>query len=133
MTVTTNKHGLTRLRNALKQDIAYSARQKVADNIIREMRENWSGIYPPASSPGEPPAVRTGTLDKSLKRKDNRAQKLVEIWGVYYWYFLEFGHESKGMFVAARPFVRPAVASTKRENIELAKREILREIKRALS
>jgi len=42
-----------------------SSLEEIADSIIRDVRSNWSPISP--SVRGEPPAIVTGTLDRSLK------------------------------------------------------------------
>lgn len=84
--------------------LADSAVQVLLDEMIQDIDAHWSGFYPPASSPGEPPAIRTETLKKSAEKKRFNATT----WGVRYLTpyanFLEFGTFK----MRARPFVRPA-------------------------
>src|SRR5688572_23153044 len=42
-----------------------AATERVAKDLLDDVREHWSGVYPPASSPGETPAIRSGALHKS--------------------------------------------------------------------
>lgn len=82
-----------------------------AENIVTDIRANWSGHYPPASAPGQPPGVRSGTLDlaiKAFKFKGSgaRVSYMVGVDGkAYYWWWLENGSRK----MRARPFLRPAL------------------------
>lgn len=47
-----------------------------ADSLIGSITDNWSGYYPPASSPNNPPAIRSGNLDVTVKNSLGYARDL---------------------------------------------------------
>jgi HK97 gp10 family phage protein len=85
-----------------------AAGQSVADDV----KEHWSGNYPPASSPGNPPAVRSGELDASViaipEESLSSGGVTVKVTALAaHASYLEFGTR----YMAARPFLRPAISS----------------------
>ena len=97
--------------NAKAPGLADNAVVVLLDEMIQDIDAHWSGYYPPASSPGEPPAIRTGDLKNSAEKK--RFNKTT--WGVRYLTkyanYLEFGTYR----MRARPFVRPAQARIQKQ------------------
>lgn len=86
----------------------------LADRGVEIVNASWSGHYPPASSPGEPPAIRTGTLKASVhSEKEKPGTWLIVAGGddAYYAVFLEYGTEK----MVERPFMRPMVAKLEKE------------------
>lgn len=82
----------------------------IAQDIRDDIRSNWSGNFPPASRPGEPPAKRSGTLDLSvvaIAEENLRNGKIVTLVqaGAPYASHLEYDTYK----MAARPFMRPAI------------------------
>lgn len=89
--------------NITKQGLA------LATEMTMEIDRKWSGIYPPASLPGQPPAIRTGKLRKSAHITATRSGKVFTFEIVYrvpYAAALEYGVPRK---MAARPFLRPVM------------------------
>lgn len=87
--------------------------RQATELIVKTIRGNWSGMYPPASTPGNPPAVRTGTLDLSIY-KDEVSGKwfaTVNLNKAPYALHLEYGTYK----MAARPFIAPAREAVKGE------------------
>lgn len=91
--------------------------EQVTDSIINRIKYNWSSSSP--STPGEPPAVVTGTLDESVT-KDNTGRNAKGQFAsgsdITAWYIrveaeyanaLEYGDLSKNL--EPRPFVAPAL------------------------
>jgi len=92
----------SRLNNSVKA---------MADGAVTHMRNNWSPSAP--SSPGNPPAVRTGDLDASMVVEQARGRS-GRFESAYVIKFtdpatgaLEFGYAPNNL--AARPFIRPAL------------------------
>jgi hypothetical protein len=84
------------------------ATRRLAEELRDDIREHWSGLYPPASSPGEPPAKRSGKLDRSVRARPGRAHWIARakvVIEVGYGKFLENGTQR----MAERPFMRPAI------------------------
>ena len=83
----------------------------MADAAVTHMRNNWSPSAP--SSPGNPPAVRIGDLDRSMVVEQGRGRS-GRFENSYVIKFtdpatgaLEFGYAPNNL--AARPFIRPAL------------------------
>lgn len=53
-----------------------------AEAIVTDIRKSWSGFYPPASKWGNPPAVRSGTLDKGITVEEQGRDLLGRFAGV---------------------------------------------------
>lgn len=86
----------------------------IADRGVEIVNASWSGHYPPASSPGEPPAIRTGILKASVhSEKEKPGTWLIVAGGddAYYAVFLEYGTTK----MIERPFMRPMVAKLEKE------------------
>lgn len=81
--------------------------EKMATETRDDIKDNWSPSSP--SSPGQPPAVVTGDLDKSMTARADGADWIVK-YGMIYGTFLEFGTPR----MAARPFMRPAAERASR-------------------
>lgn len=84
-------------------EINYDAAYEMRNYI----ESHWSGFYPPASSPGNPPAVRSGRLNRSLRIVPHRRGKIIGyrlIAETPYSGYLEQGTEK----MAERPFLKPA-------------------------
>lgn len=83
--------------------------EETANEVKTDIRARWSGHYPPASMPGEPPAIRTGTLDLSIEVEKTRRAGF-GVWSIVaktaYAAALEWGAPARRL--AARPFLRPA-------------------------
>lgn len=82
--------------------------EEAADDGAKYIRAHWSGDSP--SSPGNPPAVVTGTLDRSViaipEHSLTGGKKRVLLRAMApYASFLEYGTRK----MAARPFMRPAI------------------------
>jgi HK97 gp10 family phage protein len=91
------------------------ALQETGDEIVDDIRANWSGQYPPASAPGQAPAKRSGDLDASIDAQPLSSASSGTVFqvtisvkspGSTYAGYLEYGTGK----MAARPFIRPAVA-----------------------
>lgn len=87
-----------------KRRMAWVVRRSIADAIedagrymVRYMRARLNIKYPPASSPGEYPRRRTGTLRDALFHKTNRHKLEGSLYfsdEAYYWRYLEEGTEN---------------------------------------
>jgi HK97 gp10 family phage protein len=99
-----------------------------ADKAKTYIRSHWSGRYPPASLPGEPPAIRTGKLDLSVRVEQPTFSNGVTTGGVEatapYAGYLEFGTSK----MAARPFMRPALFYISRDLPQTMKAMLFRAI-----
>lgn len=97
--------------------------EEATDSIINRIRYNWSSSSP--STPGEPPAVVTGTLDESVT-KDNTGRnargQFASGADITAWYIrveapyanaLEYGDSSKNL--EPRPFIAPAILAEQDE------------------
>ena len=116
-----------------------------ADSLINNIVKSWSGHYPPASSPGFPPAIRSENLNDTVENSKGYAR---DVYGRFaergkattivitidtsrgggerrmhsnkenreYAYFLEEGTSNH----APRPFIVPAVEKVKNEFPKLA-------------
>lgn len=84
-----------------------------ADVMAQYARDIVGINFPPASSPGEPPARRTGDLQASIQALHDAGPLEADVvaggGNVTYSATLEYG----GTFQAARPFLTPAVEYTK--------------------
>ncbi len=70
------------------------------------------GIKHWSAPPGHPPNTDTGNLANSIRSKKITRYKSIVTCSVLYGLPLELGHHTKGgKFVAARPFMRPALES----------------------
>lgn len=98
-----------------------------AAHIVRKIKASLNTPYPPASSPGEEPHRRTGTLRSSVDYWINRKTLEVDI-GVNidapYWQHLEFGTVN----MEARPFLRTNIM----KNVFNAQQRISREAAKAV-
>lgn len=104
--------GMSELDGAVNKTMEQSV-----ESVINRIRYNWSAYSP--SSPGEPPAVVTGTLDGSITKDTtgrNDTGQFASGAGITKWFIrveadyanaLEYGDDSKNL--AARPFVAPAI------------------------
>lgn len=72
--------------------------------VANRAKESLSAAFPPASSPGEPPAKRTGRLRASVATERVGMTERVGT-NVFYGKILEQG----GHTIAARPWLRPAL------------------------
>lgn len=90
--------------------------QNAANDTVAHIRSSWSGSSP--SDPGNPPAVVTGELDRSIKVIEGRnelGQFANQMSAVSYTIIvesdygaaLEFGDPSKNLL--PRPFMQPAI------------------------
>ncbi len=84
--------------------------------VVRKVKQSLAQAGPtktrpgtPASSPGEPPHRRTGTLARSITHEIHGASARVGT-NVKYGKFLETGTSK----MAARPYLRPAVIKNRR-------------------
>ena len=82
-----------------------------------------ASMYPPASSPGSPPARRTGSLEQSIDRSVSVIERDGGFIGIYgtttgYGQFLELGTSD----MAARPFLRPSLDLAAREAGQILRR-----------
>ena len=74
------KHDIQRLMrntNRLEEEVIRSISNLIfeaADYLIAYIKEEWSGLYPPASTPGFPPAVRSGNLDETVGNSLGKAR-----------------------------------------------------------
>ncbi len=87
---------------------------EIADSIIRDVRANWTPESP--SVRGQPPAVVTGRLDRSLKNtSSNRdfAGRFISRMGGKYYRLIEVEAPYSGVLENPaglnRPFLAPAV------------------------
>lgn len=72
--------------------------------LVWRIRRVLNTPYPPASTPGNPPHKRTGTLRKSVYHEVNRRRLSLRIKidkVAFYWIFLEYGTRN----MEARPFL----------------------------
>lgn len=92
-----------------------AATERVARDLLDDVREHWSGVYPPASAAGETPAIRTGNLHKSGRVRRSGGGGFTQAYRVVfeigYGKFLEKGTGR----MAARPFLQPAMTRAKRK------------------
>lgn len=77
--------------------------------VSNKAKESVSTAYPPASSPGEPPAKRTGHLRRSIAFEVDGLVGRVGT-GLVYARHLELGTSR----IAPRPWLRPALAQSRR-------------------
>jgi hypothetical protein len=81
-----------------------------AEDAVKDVRAHWSGRYPPASSAGQPPAMRSEELDKNIfaipveTLSSGKVTEEIQV-RVPYGPALEFGTYK----MRARPFLRPAM------------------------
>lgn len=78
------------------------ARRAAGEYLVQKVQEKISTLYPPASSPGDPPHLRTGTLQGSVFYSIDGETLSVGA-SVPYADALEFGTQN----MAARPFLGP--------------------------
>lgn len=108
--------GLDALEQSVPRNINARVRQAV-EIMQAEIRENWSASSP--SSPGNPPAIKTGNLDQSV-RPESTGRTLRGTWTsgndaamwtlrIGAWYA---GNLEHGYTMAPRPFVLPAALRT---------------------
>ncbi|SRR5258706_9448662 len=82
----------------------------IAQDIRDDIKASWSGHYPPASAPGNPPAIRSGKLDTSIiampqQNMNSGKVTVIVVAAAPYAKPLEYGSYK----MQARPFVRPPV------------------------
>ena len=97
------------------------------EHLILVTRELIATPYPPASSSGHPPHMRTGDLARSIKvgtikREGNTITGGIKIEGVDYALMLEYGTSR----FAPRPYFRPALVIAKAEMVSILKRRFVR-------
>jgi HK97 gp10 family phage protein len=90
----------------------------IADFLAAHMKVTISTVYPPASNPGEPPALRTGNLQDSIRVEEIDGQVCVVVGDddAYYAIFLEFGTST----MDPRPFVEQTIRERLPEMLALA-------------
>jgi len=76
----------------------------LAEQTGEFIRGSWSGYFPPASAPGDPPAIRTGYLDSSVTVEPIPGGWVVYI-EAFYGIFLELGT----IKMSPRPFFISAI------------------------
>jgi hypothetical protein len=84
------------------------ATEAVAQAIIDDVNDHWSGYYPPASAPGSPAAIRSESLKDSARKRLVTSGLLNEyrvIWEILYALFVELGTQR----MAARPYLQSAI------------------------
>lgn len=90
-----------------------AALNEVAEVMAQTAQQLVSINFPPSSSPGGPPARRTGDLQASIQAIHDAGPLEADVVAgggtVNYAVGLEYGQT----FVAARPFLTPAVEQTK--------------------
>lgn len=114
------KYRLDKLRRAVSGgQLDDEIGERLAVLAYVRIRESWSGYFPPASSPYNPPAIRTGTLDRAVEVA--RARKFwyvsVDLGSAPYAVYLEFGTSK----MAPRPFFRRAIEYIRPEARTIAK------------
>ena len=77
--------------------------RKIAFDLEADTKNNFSDTSP--SAPGDPPGIVTGNLKASVQASKIEDMKWQVVVGAEYGTDLEFGTR----FMAARPFVRPAI------------------------
>ena len=103
------------MRVSLETDSAHlntNGHEKIIDDffilagkeLVKYTQRSISIPFPPASSPGNPPHLRTGKLKGSV-RYEYSVKQLELIADIEYAKFLEFGTWK----MAPRPFLRPAL------------------------
>lgn len=118
------KSDLRRL-DKIERDIegnTLDALQEAAEALVTDIRANWSDTSP--STPGNPPAIKTGNLDGSVKaNRQGRGEggRFASSKNVKYWYVTIDTSEgpdprNRGQYAGIledsrdRPFVAPALA-----------------------
>lgn len=102
--------------------VADGCTKDAADWIKEYILAHWSGKVP--SDPGKPPAVRTHTLEKSIRvRRQGEGMRFVGrgsgvhlysiTAGAVYAAALEYGKVNAPNTILPRPFMRPAVEAAK--------------------
>ncbi len=79
--------------------------EKVAGDIVAYIHDHFSTTSPQPSAAGEPPAVQTGTLKKSVTFERTKKRYYRVLVTAPYAKYLEYGTRK----MQARPFMRPAV------------------------
>lgn len=110
--VSVDTRRLRNLENALRNgSIPSDVLVPLAERTHEHINENWSGVVPPRSAPGDPPAIDTGELARSieiveLSKKHVRLQSDAE-----HAPMLEYGTTK----MEERPFMLPAAEQTAAE------------------
>jgi hypothetical protein len=89
------------------KEAAQQIMKPLAELMLEEVRMNWSGRVPPRSTPGNPPAIDTGLLDRTMNIrpvKDGYSTIARQDYSEH----LEYGTYK----MAARPFMLPAFERT---------------------
>ena len=107
--------------------------EMAAAEAVQQIDEEISQSYPPASLPGEPPALRTGTLLRSVRIDTVEPLRVTIAVGgsgtmAPYASWLEFGTSK----MAPRPFVQPIVIRVAPEVGNIVLEEVNSEIKKAV-
>lgn len=88
--------------------------QAIAEDAKKTWDNIWSGIAPPRSLPGQPPAIDTGALSESVRieHPTQKGKRMVSEGGedAPYAAALEYGT----LRMAARPHVRPVAEKTRK-------------------
>lgn len=102
---------------------AVRAMQEIVDTVRDDIQESISTPYPPPSSPGDPPHMRSGELEASIesdvRREGNEVVGTVTCTAPY-GAELERGTSE----MPARPFMRPGMARTRSEVREIFGRSV---------
>ena len=92
--------------------------KKIGRILKNEMKTSMRGKGPPASQPGEPPHVRSGTGRRSIFDEIDIQRMILRVGSnLKYMKHLELGTHK----MAARPWIRPAVEKKKKAIAELLK------------
>jgi len=119
------KSRIPQVRAAITQEmdrfvlrVANSIRNNAVEAIMRGQKSGRMYGNHRASAPGEAPATDTGALVRSIRVEHTPGTGTARVVvGAEYAAKLEFGTRT----IAPRPFLRPAVAKTRRQMPELAK------------
>lgn len=121
-----------RLENLIRQfqagNIGEDATKDLAELGKAHIRANWSGNYPPASDPGNYPAVRTGNLDQRTQVRRVKAGHHQIVNDAEYALPLEYGTVK----MAARPFMRPTAEWLRQQASRVAGDKIRIEVLKAV-
>lgn len=100
--------------NAIMVQVKTATKQRLKASAIvvaNRAKELISTAYPPASSPGEPPAKRSGHLRRSVATEPGDGLTYRVGTGVWYGRRLELGDSG----VEARPWLRPALMQSQQK------------------
>lgn len=112
-------------RAAQSGEISNKLLKRAAEVVVGYVNSSWSETSP--SAPGQPPAVVTGKLKKSVRIYELNKGHVQILWLEEYSKFLEFGTTN----MAPRPFVTPATEYARKILAELGKEVVLQVIDNA--